>query len=179
MRGQVRDDLVRRDAHIHGPTDRLPRELARNKFAEPHLELAEEGQDRNLEGRRGIGIHPKVGFEDNGILVSGFGDPAVRGSREAGGNGPKAGVRTRQGRSESRWEVLPVVVRWANLPADTEDDEMQLADRTLTTTALDTLNDLAERDAIRATSSSASPANTAPTSSCRPPRCTRHRVSMM
>jgi monovalent cation/hydrogen antiporter len=45
--------------------------------------------------------------------------------------------------------LLPVVVRWARLPADTEQEELHLAEQAITAAALSALEEMVEEDIIR------------------------------
>lgn len=69
MCSQVGDDLVSRDALVHGrfhvPTVQMPDDQVRI----PDRDVDEQVQNRNLELVRGIGVHAVVGFEDEEALV--------------------------------------------------------------------------------------------------------------
>ena len=69
VRGQKRNDLLGGDAHPHGPPDGLARQFAGDHVRIARRETAEEGEDGDLQGRRGVGVDPVVGLDHDEAAV--------------------------------------------------------------------------------------------------------------
>lgn len=118
--GEVRDDLVRGDAHVDGAPDRGAREHARHEAAEAVLEVDEERQHRDLQRRVDVRVQPEVGLEDDGAQVlarvPAVGCGGCRVARrprggEAGAHTPEGRLAARQGGRETSGEELAWVGR--------------------------------------------------------------------
>lgn len=72
VRGQERDDLLRRDTHPHRPSDGLARQFSRHHVRVAGRETAEEGEDGDLEGRGCVGVDPVVGLDYDEAAVVGL-----------------------------------------------------------------------------------------------------------
>lgn len=64
MSGQVRDDLVRGDAHGYGFADGFAGDFAGDHVWIARLEPGEELQDGDLQVRRGVGVDAVIGLDD-------------------------------------------------------------------------------------------------------------------
>lgn len=85
VRGQIGDDLLRRDAHPHGATDGLARQLSRHHVRVAGAEPAEEREDGDLQGRGGVGVDAVVGLDhDEAAVVVRRGRAGERGCAKTG-----------------------------------------------------------------------------------------------
>ena len=92
VRVQVGDDLVGRDAEADSLPDGISRETARDHVGEAHVELAEEGQDGDLERRGGVGIDAVISLDDDAFGCAGFV------GRRGAGRAAATGARRRRAR---------------------------------------------------------------------------------
>lgn len=78
VRGEVRDDLVGRDAELDGLPDRRARDAAGHHVGEAHVELGEEREHGNLQRRLRVRVQAVVGLDDDGArLLAGAAERAA------------------------------------------------------------------------------------------------------